>query len=269
MRVVDAAAAKKRIFDLAVPLENGMPSSGHHPAFTMALVRRHGDKVRQGGGGATSANEIIATGCHVGTHIDAIGHWAVEGCIHGGLDASEITRGGKFRKGGSDEIEPMVCRGVFLDVPGIMGVSRLEPGYGITPYDLEQALGNLSLNPGDVALIRTGWPQLYHDPTAFLHEPKGIPGVTGSAAEWLAQHGIRAAGTDTPAFDQIVPGPTFQARPAHTVLLFKNAIHIIEMLNLEELAKEKIPEFLFILSPLKLVGATGSPVRPLAVIDAA
>ena len=127
----------------------------------------------------------------------------------------------------------------------------------------------MSLNEGEVALIRTGWPQLYHDPAAFLHEPKGIPGVTGPAAEWLAQHGVRAAGTDTPAFDQIVPGPTFQARPAHTVLLFKNAIHIIEMLNLEGLAAENVSEFLFTLAPLKLVGATGSPVRPLAVIDAA
>jgi kynurenine formamidase len=79
---------------------------------------------------------------------------------------------------------------------------------------------------------------------------------------------VRAAGSDTAAFDQIVPGPSFLARPAHTVLLFKHAIHIIELLDLEELAKEGVKEFMFVLSPLKLVGATGSPVRPLAVVDA-
>ena len=268
MGFVDIASSKKRIFDLAVPLENGMPSSGAHPAFQMALVRRHGDRIRDGAGGGTSANELITTGCHVGTHVDAIGHWAVNGRIHGDLDAADATKGGRFRQLGADEIAPMVCRGVLLDVPGVLGMPRLQPGYGITPEDLEKALGDQNLNPGDVALIRTGWSQLYDDPDTFLHHRDGIPGLTGPAAEWLAQHGVLAAGSDTPAFDQIVPGPAFLARPAHTTLLFKHAIHIIEMLNLEELASEGVKEFLFILAPLKLVGATGSPVRPLAVVDA-
>lgn len=268
MGVLEAALAEKRIFDLAVPLEQGMPSAGQHPTFQMALVRRHGDKIRPGADGGTSANELITTGCHVGTHVDAIGHWAVDGKIHGGRDATEATKGGKFRYLGADQIKPMVCRGVLLDIPAALGISRLSPGHGITPDELEKALGDQALNAGDVALIRTGWIQLYHDATAFHGGPEGVPGVTGPAAEWLADHGVVAAGTDTTAFDQIVPGPKFLARPAHTTLLFKYAIHIIEMLDLEELARDGIKSFLFVLAPLKLVGATGSPVRPLAVVDA-
>ena len=267
MNLLDVASGKKRIFDLSVPLENGMPSSGAHPAFQMALLRRHGDRERAGAGGGTSANELITTGCHVGTHIDAIGHWAVEGQIHGGLNATETTKGGRFRHLGAEEIKPMVCRGVLLDVPKVLGLQRLEPGHGITPKELERALGDLSLGTGDVALIRTGWMQLYDDPRAFLGGPNGVPGVTGEAAEWLARHGIQAAGSDTNAFDQITPGPAFLARPAHTTLLFKYAIHIIELLDLEELATSGINEFLFILTPLKIIGATGSPVRPLAVVE--
>jgi hypothetical protein len=77
----------------------------------MALVRRHGGLVRVGGGGSTSANELISAGYHVGTHVDAIGYWAVDGRIHGDLAAVETTRGGEFHHFGSDEIEPMVCRG--------------------------------------------------------------------------------------------------------------------------------------------------------------
>lgn len=267
MGITEVADAKKRIFDLSVPLEMGMPNSGHHPPFQMALVRRHGDRDRPGANGGTSANELITTGCHIGTHVDAIGHWAVDGRIHGDLDAKEATVGGKFRYLGADEIKPMVCRGVLLDIPALLGIDRLQPGYGITPEHLQKALGDLSLNAGDVALIRTGWMQLYGNP-AFQGGPDGIPGVTGPAAEWLAEHRVQAAGSDTNAFDQITPGPAFLARPAHTVLLYKNAIHIIELLDLEELAASGVKEFLFILSPLKLVGATGSPVRPLAVIDA-
>ena len=191
----------------------------------------------------------------------------MDGKIHGGLDVAEATKGGRFKYLGADEIQPMVCRGVLLDIPSVLNVDRLAPGYGITPEDLKKALGSQSLNVGDVALIRTGWKQLYHDAAAFLGGPDGVPGVTGPAAEWLAQRGVVAAGTDTTAFDQIVPGPKFLARPAHTTLLFKNAIHIIELLDLEELATEGVKTFLFVLAPLKLVGATGSPVRPLAVID--
>lgn len=75
--------------------------------------------------------------------------------------------------------------GVLLDVPAALGVGRLEPAYGITVEDLENALGELSLGKGDVALIRTGWQQLYHDGPASSKGPdgKGVPGVTGEAAE--------------------------------------------------------------------------------------
>lgn len=268
MGLVDIAASTKRIFDLAVPLENGMPTSGHHPPFQMALLRRHGDKVREGADGGTSANELITTGCHIGTHIDAIGHWAVDGRVHGDLDAVEAMKGGSFRSLGSEHIAPMVCRGVLFDIPEVHGVNRLKPGQGVTPEDLEKALGDKKLNAGDVALIRTGWHQLYlQDTAAYFGWREGVPGVTGLGAEWLAQHRVQAAGTDTAAFDQIVPGPKFLARPAHMTLLFKHAIHIIENLDLEELAAEGVKEFLFIMAPLKLVGATGSPIRPLAVVE--
>jgi hypothetical protein len=75
-----------------------MPSSGAHPQFHMGLVRRHGDKERPGAQGGTSSNELMTTGAHVGTHVDALGHWAVNGKIHGGLDATDATKGGRFRR---------------------------------------------------------------------------------------------------------------------------------------------------------------------------
>jgi kynurenine formamidase len=56
--------------------------------------------------------------------------------------------------------------------------------------------------------------------------------------------------------------------PVHRILLVESAIHIIEVMDLTGLAEASIFEFLFILAPLKLIGATGSPVRPLAVVDA-
>lgn len=70
-----------------------------------------------------------------------------------------------------------------------------------------------------------------------------MPGVIGPAAEWLAKHGIKATGSDTNTFDQIVRGPNSLARPAHMILLFQSLIQIIVVLNLEELTAAGIEEF--------------------------
>jgi kynurenine formamidase len=53
--------------------------------------------------------------------------------------------------------------------------------------------------------------------------------------------------------------------PVHTYLLAERGVSILEVLWLEDLAKDRVYEFLFIASPLKLRGATAAPVRPLAI----
>lgn len=94
-----------RVYDLAHPLVNGMPGSPGHPAFQMALLRRHGDSSRADG--LSGANELISTGGHVGTHIDALAHVACAGRPYGDIDAAEVQRGGRFQSHGIDAIAPM------------------------------------------------------------------------------------------------------------------------------------------------------------------
>lgn len=253
-----------QVFDLSQPLENGMPCSPSHPGFHMALMRRHGDLMRGAGSGS---NEIITFGGHVGTHVDALAHVAAEGQLHGDIDAVTNSVGGRHRELGAETIAPMLCRGRLLDVPRALGHDRLPPGYGVTVDDLQAATGTVPVEPGDVVLIRTGWPQRYDDAEAYLGHRDGAPGVTGPAAEWLADRGVRAVGADTIAFDQILPGLGHSQMPAHHILLVQRGIHIIEVLNLEELSEHGASEFWFLMIPLRLVGATGSPVRPLAIAD--
>lgn len=256
-----------RVFDLGVPMHNGMPQSPSNIPFSMALSKRHGDLQRPGTGG-TGSNAIIITGDHVGTHIDGLCHVAKDGILCGGIAVNDACVGGKYKKLGVETIKPMVCRGVFLDIAAMKGKTRLDAGEGITAEDLQTALGDTPLNPGDVVLIRTGWTQLYSDPVAYQGHKTGTPGVDASGGRWLASHKVRAAGGDTIPFEQVALGPDFYMRPCHGILIFENGIHIIEVLDLEELSSAKVKEFLFVLSPLKLVGATGSPVRPLAIVDA-
>ena len=110
-------------------------------------------------------------------------------------------------------------------------------------------------------LLRTGWAAYFSDPGKFIAEVKG-PGPAIAGARWLSDRGVFAVGSDTVAFEK-VPDPSM---PVHVHLLVEKGIHIIECLNLEALAAAGIREFLFVALPLKIRGATGSPVRPVAVV---
>jgi kynurenine formamidase len=263
-----AVSAGVIIHDLAQPLENGMPCSPNHPGFKLSLLRRHGDAMRPGGGSA--ANEIIVTGGHVGTHIDAFSHASRDGRLYGGHRADEAQRGGRFTVHGVDTITPMVCRGVLLDVAALHGVDVLPAGYGITGEDLRNAARRAGVEPGkgDVCLVRTGWARNWADAEVYLGQRDGVPGVAESGGSWLVEREVRAAGADTTAFEQIQPGTGHLNLPVHGMLLVDHGIHIIEHLCLEGLAEAGAAQFVFVLCPLKIVGGTGSPVRPLAVVSA-
>ena len=258
--------AGSRIYDLAQPFESGMPQSPNHPTFQMALVRRHGDVTRPDGGSA--ANEMIVTGCHVGTHIDALCHVSQDGLLYDAVPAADVTTNRGFSRHGVDQIPPFVGRGVFLDVAKLRGVRVLAPGEAVTANDLDAAAeaGGVDIRPGDAVLIGTGWSTLWSNRASYEGQTGGAPGPDESAGTWLAERRVAMAGAETIAFEQIQPGQGHRTLPVHRILLVENGINIIESMRLHELATDNIAEFMFVLSPLKLVGATGSPVRPLAVV---
>ncbi|MEU4670315.1 cyclase family protein [Amycolatopsis sp. NPDC023774] len=263
-----AVAGGVRLIELGQPFFTGMPCSPNHPGFRMTLIRRHGDMRRPDGGSA--ANEIIVTGGHVGTHIDALSHVSHDGELHGGVDAAEAQQGGVFRTHGAENLPGLLRRAVLLDVAAVHGVPTLEPGYGVTAEDLEAAARRAGTEPGpgDVALIRTGWARNFGDTAAYLGKETGVPGAATSAAEWLAERKIAATGSDTTAYEQIPAGAGHAVLPVHRILLVQSGIFIMEHLNLEAVAEEGLSEFVFVLAPLRIVGGTGSPVRPLAAVTA-
>src|SRR3712207_5401844 len=94
------------------------------------------------------------------------------------------------------------------------------------------------------------------------------PGMATSASYWLAEKRVFEVGADNIAWD--VPGvrdPELGCLlPGHLILLARRGIYIIENLALEELAAARGCHFDFICTPLKFVGATGFPVRPVAMV---
>lgn len=255
------------VFDLAQPLATETPHSPNHPPFRMSLTRRHGDMVREDG--SSASNELIVTGGHTGTHVDALAHVSYHGELHGGASAEEAQRGGRFKSHGVETIAPIICRGVLLDVAGLHSTDVLPGGYGITEDDLSEAArkAGVELRPNDVALIHSGWSHNFGDANIFLGHDTGVPGPTEEAASWLAKRGVQATGAETIAYEQIKPEIGHKLLPVHRLLLVEHGIHIIEVMNLGNLAAAGIYEFVFVLAPLKIVGGTGSPVRPLAVVQ--
>jgi len=253
-------ACNAKIYDLGQPYFVGMPHYPLHPPFLFSLVKQHGDYV--GPIGNSSASESIALGGHVGTHIDALNHFSCAGKIFGGDDAAPLqSYAGGVRKHSIDTVPPILRRGVLLDIaPG----ETLPADFEITPAYLDAAVARqrVEIRSGDVVLLRTGWAAYWRNPARYINEVRS-PGPALEGARWLSSRGVFAAGSDTVAFEK-VPDPTL---PVHVHLIVENGIHIIECLNLEDLAAARVYEFLFIASPLKLEGGTASPIRPLAVAE--
>jgi kynurenine formamidase len=261
MNLLDSLSAAK-VYDLAQPYFVGMPHYPTHPPFLFSLTKVHGEITLPKGG--SSAADSIALGGHVGTHIDALCHFSCNGKLHGGREAGDVqSYGGGVNHLSVDTIQPIIRRGVLLDIPGLVGVESLTKDFVITPEHLDAACSRagVEVQAGDIVLLRTGWAQFFDDPAKFIAGVAG-PGPEIEAARWLSSRKIFAAGSDTVAFEH-VPATDM---PVHVHLLVESGIHIIEILNLENMARDRVYEFVFVGAPLKIRGGTGAPIRPLAFV---
>lgn len=251
------------IIDLSRPLAWDTPSHAMHTPFMGRLASMHGDAAR--GDDISVASDVFTMGTHVGTHIDGLGHVSHCGHVHGDLDPNEISdRYQGFSQVGVETIKPFMCRGVLLDVAGYLGVEHLAAGQEITLAELQATAQaqHTEIRQGDCVCIRTGWTKTWGDIPTYAGARGGAPGPGRDSAIWLGDKKIFATGADTMAWD-VMPNVGL---PAHVEFLVKRGIYIIEVLDLEELATRAIYEFMFSAAPLKLVGATGAPLRPYAIV---
>ena len=255
------AVASARVFDLEQLRYAGTPTHpAHVPGFNYFLHRHH---ARGGPEARTGASGMVVMPEHSGTHIDALSHQAENLVLHGGINVDEgVQTSVGFKKLGVETMAPIVARGVLLDVAG---ETLLAPDYAITVDDLEEAAerAQVQVREGDVVLVRTGCGELWSDPAAYL---RGA-GVSAAGSRWMVDRRVRAVGADNMAWDVIGPvDPELKVTlPGHILLLVRAGIPIIENLYLEQLAAAKVHEFVFVCLPLKMRGATGSPVRPVAI----
>jgi len=206
----------------------------------------------------------------VGTQFDGLGHIGTiignDVVYYNGFKQSEVGAAYGLKKLGVHNCKPFFTRGVLIDVLGLKGGDRLPIGYVITPADVQAALkrqGTREPGEGDVVLWRTGHGKLWMKDNAEYN--KGAPGIGTTVAKWLIERKVCISCADTWA-GEAVPGED-KDRPfeCHQWLINMNGIYIQENLDLEELAANRVYEFAYVFSPLRLKGATGSPGNPIAV----
>jgi kynurenine formamidase len=258
----------RRVYDLEQPRTAAMPiHPAHRPGYFYQLHRRHRDTYApERFGPRSGASGMIVMMEHTGTHIDALAHQASDLRLYGGVEiTSDVERTRGFTVHGIETMDPIVARGVLLDVCAARGDDPLPAHYRITPDDLEAAsrLGDISVQPGDALLVRTGYAKLWGDEARYL----SAAGVGRDGSTWAAEKRVGCVGCDNMTWDETdeQDPKTGTTLFGHLHLLARCGIPIIENLNLEALSHDRCYEFLFLCAPLKFVGATGSPVRPLAV----
>jgi kynurenine formamidase len=255
----------RKVFDLGVELFPGMPHVPTHSPFMYQMVREHGDLMY--GDGVSAAVDIFGMSCHTGTHLDGLGHFAKNLCLHGGQSASgEQTKTGGLSTLGIHRVAPSIRRGLLLDIPVTQGREILEPTQTVGPTELEAAAkrAKVTVQPGDVVLIRTGWMRLWPDQRKYYSVQTGQPGINLEAAQWLTGQGAACVGSDNFAVE-VMPPPN-HAHPVHIHCLVEKGVHLLEVADLEELSRAQTYEFSLVLVPMKIRGGTASPIRPLAVV---
>jgi kynurenine formamidase len=265
-----------KVYSLAVVHEEGIPVPGPMVPYTLSPRLRHGDlgDITP----ASAAAEVVTMAAHTGTHIDALCHIGERQHENGDADPSGEVR--LFNGEGQTvkaadcvdfrgqkhlsiaEMPPIVTRGVLVDVAGSLGVDVLPDAYVISGSDVQDALARqgTTVTPGTAVLIRTGF---YQHLASGNHRTyaDAIAGIGLEAAKWLHKQGMILAGADNMTVEAFPP----LDHAVHRYLLVHHGVTHLENLYLEQLAAERVYEFLLMVAPLRLHGATGSWVHPIAI----
>jgi kynurenine formamidase len=267
-------AGGTRIFDLSVDYFMGMPSvqAFGDPPYQISMTHTPHGSVADGASGKGAevhrkyswCGDAVSMYTHLGTHIDTLVHLGYYDHFWNGMSAGTQLGSRGWSVGGADNYPPLIARGVLLDVAALHGVDRVPDDLAIGPDDLRGAASRqgVELRRGDIVLIRTGKMQVW--PAAeYLDMP--MPGIDMAAARFLCEEaGAMIVGADTAALEAF-PGDEEGYAPVHCYMFATAGTPIMEVVNLEELAGEAVDEFAFVGMPMPLRGATGAPLRPIAL----
>ena len=264
-----------KVYEIGQVYEKGMPMFGQR---TYALISPGGPTYAFPTANRIVANDEFVCGeiGQVGTQFDGPGHigmkvtmadGSVQDVYYNGFTGAEMYSPYGLRALGVENVKPMLTRGILIDLAGYKGLPNLPARYEVTLADVRgalarQGLSESDIHPGDALLFRYGWSRFWTEPAKYNTDQ---PGIGLEVARWVVARKASMVGSDQGGTEvQPNPDPSL-AFPVHQELIMKNGIFNIENLALDELARDAAYEFLFVFTPVRFKGATGSPGRPLAI----
>lgn len=225
----------------------------------------------------------------MGTQFDALSHQgrtmrmadgSIQPVFYNGYTEQDLTGTNRGRNGvetlGIEHMKPFITRGILVDIAGYKGVDTLGPRYEVTMEDVRgalerQGMGEDTVEQGDAVLFHYGWsahwtnPSRYNDSRVGVGDNEGSPGIGPEVARWLASRRVSMVGGDSCCVQIMPPTSRDIADNVHHLLFLEEGIGLLENMELKDIARDEVYEFLFLNLTLRIKGATGSPVRPIAV----
>lgn len=272
-----------KVFNVAIDLKKNMPGwPGRIFQHTFDFIFTG---MAKDGGGLGASDDLITMHQQYSTQWDGFPHIFYDGKIYNDVPASTVTVAGAQKHSIHLWADKVVTRGVLLDVAKYKGKEFLEKGYVITAGDLEETAKKqkVEVKSGDCLLIRTGWiTQLMKAkwPMKDWAEAQefGEPGPGYDAAQWLHKKEIACIALDSMAVEPIPFDPIAVEKvmtkdpkifPMHVEFLVNMGMPIGEIFDFEALAQDSAKDgqydFLFVATPLRIVGGVGSPLSPVAI----
>lgn len=264
-----------KTYDLGRTLDKDIPVFPGR-SYTQTLVtsahiinkrKGHGGKKTQGWKNKVNwITELASSTFQLGTHVDGLNHLQIGDLAYNGNSLDDIAEEWGTNKLGIDTMPQVITKGVLLDIASLKGVAKLKKGYVITVKDAESAMEkeSVEIQRGDAVLFHTGWGGLWmKDNTTYL---SGEPGPGMGLAGWLVRRGVSITGCDTWSYGPMPPEDPDEPFVVPQTLNVKHGMFVVENLHTGNLARDKVHEYMFVLTHPKIRGATGAWVSPVAVV---
>jgi kynurenine formamidase len=260
-----------KVYRLALPLQRlGVPIVPYRGApQRLSLLAADDELLRRVGvpDDAGACEDVLVLPSHSVTHMDALSHVFANGQFYNGFPANSFHTNSGAAHCGIEKNGGFAGRAVLLDVAAHHDVPWLEVGHAIDGAQLEACAiaQGVGVGRADIVLVRTGWVERFLDSTARGQElAPGQPGLDLDAARWLVERDVAAVGADNSGIEQL-PFPKDQGLAVHIELLVRRGITLVEHLLLADMSADRCHEGLFMVAPLLVPGAAGSPVTPLVI----
>lgn len=259
------------IFDLSLLLRNDeVVWPGHGPfAHYQWMTHSQGSRFlgdETGPSRVGMMSDRVELPLHAGTHVDALNHFSLDGRLFSGDRVVDVEVPHGTTVLGIETSPVMISECIVINMERHHG-RPMESGEPVTLPSMRDAISEQGIEripPDSVVLVHTGWMRSTYARSRreyFLTEP----GIDVEAAIFLAEAGVRAIGADSSAVE-VVRGDEEDPYPVHQELIVRRGVHLLENVVTEALADRASGSCLFIASPLPIEGASGSPLRALAIV---